>query len=120
MYKRQGPTGSSASNNPNWITFEQGKTSIPIDEFKRKLKKTYTPKYRRWQKHRPISDKFIPRDSNIQDPIPTWGNIINIDSVTDKKKNIRCMENSYGISFNNDSRIYRRKSRCKRYIQNNY
>ena len=34
-------------------------TSIPVEEFERKLKKTYTPKYRRQQRPTHINDKFI-------------------------------------------------------------
>ena len=56
VIKTSEPTDSSASNNPGWVTFEQGETSISTEEFERKHKKIYTSKYREWQIHRPISE----------------------------------------------------------------
>ena len=46
----------------------------------------YIPKYKRRQRPRTINEEFIPKDPTIQDHIPPWGYMLNIDCVIDKKK----------------------------------
>ena len=67
-----GLTGSSSSNNLGSTAFEQGEASIHTEEFEQRLKKIYTPRYKRGPRPRTINDEFMPKDSTIQDPIPPW------------------------------------------------
>ena len=80
------PTRSIGSNNLN---HKPGESSIPPH-----LRESYKPKakgrkYYNMDKQKPmINEEFKPKNSLIQEPVPSFRYFLNIDCVTDKRKSL--------------------------------